>query len=373
MRVLHAPFTIAGHVTALSEAERRLGIDSKTLALYPDRFGFEADVTFAKSAARSEFARPKLIKTILDNADVVHFNFGTSATAQKSAFQGRYSVEALAKWLYLNTLGLIELSDLRFYRKAGIKIVVSFQGDDARCLTRAENPLLFDEAGYYSEKSNRVKSNRLRKWETFADHIFILNPDLDDYFHRQVSFLPYSIKSSLPALGQQPVVFDENRPLRIVHAPSHDGVKGTRFVFAAIEKLNADGLFIDLKLVRNLSNTDLLKEIQNSDLLIDQLLIGWYGGVAVEAMNMGIPVVSFVDKSSCTVIPGSMKSNIPVLNSSPKDIEHTIADFYKSGVEARKAKSDSSMSFAAEWHDPLRVATSTVETYRAITNLGVQS
>jgi glycosyltransferase involved in cell wall biosynthesis len=371
LRVLHAPFTIAGHVTALSEAERRLGIDSKTLALYPDRFGFEADVTFAKSAARSEFARPKLIKTILNNADVVHFNFGTSATVQKSATQGRYSVEALAKWLYLNTLGLIELSDLRLYRKAGIKIVVSFQGDDARCLTRAENPLLFDEAGYYSEKSNRVKSNRLRKWETFADHIFILNPDLVTYFNRKVSFLPYSIKSSFPSLDQHPLKFDEERPLRIVHAPSHDGVKGTRFVIDAIENLKASGLSIDLKLVRNLSNSELLTEIRNSDLLIDQLLIGWYGGVAVEAMNMGVPVISFVNTESCAVIPELMNSTIPILNSSPKALERTIMDFYRSGLEVRKSISNSSVSFATKWHDPLRVASSTVETYSEITKPGV--
>ena len=54
--------------------------------------------------------------------------------------------------------------------------------------------------------------------------------------------------------------------------------KGTEYVLDAVEKLKKD-LPISW-LVQNLPHEEALKKYASADVLIDQFLFGWYGGVA---------------------------------------------------------------------------------------------
>ena len=81
-----------------------------------------------------------------------------------------------------------------------------------------------------------------------------------------------------------------------MHAPSHRGVKGTERVVEAVEQLRGEGIPLELELVEGRPHAEARKAYERADILVDQLLVGWYGAVAVELMALGRPVVCFMDE-----------------------------------------------------------------------------
>lgn len=104
---------------------------------------------------------------------------------------------------------------------------------------------------------------------------------------------------------------DGTRPLRVVHAPSDPIVKGTRFVVDAVERLRSEGIGIELELVQGLSRTEARRAYESADLAIDQLLVGWYGGVAVEQMALARPVVCYVRDEDLRFVPPALATGCP--------------------------------------------------------------
>ena len=43
LRVLHAPTAVGGHPGGLARAERELGLDSRSVSLFPHPFGYDVD------------------------------------------------------------------------------------------------------------------------------------------------------------------------------------------------------------------------------------------------------------------------------------------------------------------------------------------
>ena len=85
----------------------------------------------------------------------------------------------------------------------------------------------------------------------------------------------------------------EKRPLRIGHAPTHRLVKGTDVIIRSINLLKKKYDF-EFILIEGLKNIEAKNQYKKIDVLIDQLFHGWYGGLAVEAMALGKPVISYI-------------------------------------------------------------------------------
>ena len=86
----------------------------------------------------------------------------------------------------------------------------------------------------------------------------------------------------------------EKRPLRIGHAPSDRKTKGTQLIIDALDSLNQSGYRFEFILIEGLSNEEARKKYETIDVLVDQLFAGWYGGLAVEAMALGKPVLVYL-------------------------------------------------------------------------------
>ena len=86
--------------------------------------------------------------------------------------------------------------------------------------------------------------------------------------------------------------------------------------------------------------------IQKSDLVIDQLIIGWYAMFAIEAMSLGKPVVCNLRNDFLEFYQnvGLLELNdCPIINASPSNIEEVIRSIYDSrdslleiGIRGRK-------------------------------------
>ena len=88
-------------------------------------------------------------------------------------------------------------------------------------------------------------------------------------------------------------VFPTNREnsLRVFHAPNHRGVKGTAHLIAAVEKLQSEGLPIELDLVERQPHKEVIKRMRKANLVVDQLHFG-YALTAMEGMALGKMVIS---------------------------------------------------------------------------------
>jgi glycosyltransferase involved in cell wall biosynthesis len=355
IRVLHCPYCVAGNASGLARAERELGLRSWSVSFDSPRFGFLADEILFNGReipVSQELKRWSLLWRALTQFDILHFNFGHSIMMDSF-----YHSEHLAGRLYSRAL---ELRDLPLLKAAGKGIVVTFQGDDARqgdfCLAHFDITHAREvEQGYYSPESDAHKRYRIARFAEYADRMYALTPDLLNVLPSEAQFLP---DSHLDLRDWRPVentCADREIPV-VVHAPTHRGVKGTRYVQDAVSRLQDEGVAFEFVLAEGIPNAEVRRIYQQADLLVDQLLVGWYGGVAVEFMALGKPVICYIRQSDLKFIPSEMRDDMPIINANP----HTIYQVLKEWLTAKRNELPGlgrrSRNYVEKWHDPRKVA-----------------
>jgi glycosyltransferase involved in cell wall biosynthesis len=339
--VLHCPDVVGGHAPQLAHAERQLGAHSLSIALQASAYGYAADETLTgpgDGRLARELARWRLLMRARRDFDVVHFNFGSTIFAPRSF-------------------------DLPLLARAGKKIFVTYQGDDARqgdwC--REHFPVHFVhevDASYYTPESDARKRRAIAKMASYAAGIYALNPDLLHVLPKGASFLPYA---NIDPAEWKPARKAAGEALRIVHAPSHRAVKGTRYLVEAVERLRREGRKLELVLVENLRREEARAIYEQADLVVDQLLAGWYGGLAVEAMALAKPVVSYIREEDLGFIPKAMRDEMPVIRAQPGTIYDTLKTLDPASLPqlGRRGR-----AYVERWHDPRKLAARTLEDYR---------
>jgi glycosyltransferase involved in cell wall biosynthesis len=373
MEIMHIPTTVGGHPQGLSRAERLLGHNSVAISLYQNYIGYNTDVVLhdpTHSALRIFRDRLNLLRRLCAEPEVVHFNFGSSLLPNRSPCKPKDPfLKRFQKIVYNTTAGYFcELLDLKLIARANKVVAVTFQGDDARQgdYCRANFPIHFAhevDKGYYSDKDDRWKRKRIEVFDRHADIIYALNPDLMHVLPKRTKFLPYA---NIDPKKIEPVGLHSNSReiLHIVHAPTHRQVKGTSYIIDALNRLKAEGLPFRYTLVEGLSHTEAMEIYRTADILVDQLLAGFYGGLAVEAMCMGIPVVAYIRKEDLKFVPEKMRESMPIISASPNDIYSVLKRLLTGPKEYLVRMGIASRRYAERWHDPDQVALETTSDYR---------
>lgn len=79
---------------------------------------------------------------------------------------------------------------------------------------------------------------------------------------------------------------------RILHSPSHPAAKGSPQIIEAIDNLKKRGYLIDLVIIQDKSNSEVIKEIQRCDFIVDQAYSDTpLAGFATEAAWFGKPAI----------------------------------------------------------------------------------
>ncbi|MFY2005749.1 MULTISPECIES: glycosyltransferase family 1 protein [Achromobacter] len=365
LRVIHAPTTVGGNPQGLSRALRRDGVESTALAVDQNYFAYPTDVVLNRpgdSKWTRERRRLRAIFKILPQYDVVHYNFGTTIAQPHPAFifggaPGRR--QKLSYWLRAKYQWLLQLLELSNLRRRGIPIFMTYQGDDARQgeYQRRHFPISIAsqvEPTYYNPVGDAFKQASIKRMDRYCTRIYALNPDLLRVLPGRAEFVPYShvfMDEWLPCYTQA-----EDRPLRIAHAPSHRGVKGTHLVLEALDRLKAKGREFELVLVENLPNHEAKRRYETADVLIDQLFAGWYGGLAVEAMALGKPVIVYIRQEDLQYIDPAMAADLPFIEASPDTIEVVLERVLAMPRTELLALARKSRAFVEKWHDPQVVA-----------------
>ena len=362
---------MGGHAAGLAAAERVLGLDSRTVVFTPSQFGYPVDEVVWDSEDRPlvlEFKRWRLLARAFRDFDVVHFNFGSTIAPQRIpadalGVEAAASVKDSAFRVYS---ALFEQGDLPLLSRAGKAIFVTFQGDDARQGDVSSrwpvNGAVEARPGHYTPASDADKRRRIGRFARWADRIYALNPDLLRVLPQSARFLPYANVD--PRRWEPRPSPSNDRPL-VLHAPTNRQIKGTRFLCDAVSRLHAEGVGFDFELVEGLSRADARARYARADLVVDQLLLGWYGGVAVEAMALGIPVLAYLRDDDLSVLPAEMRTELPVIRAEPTTIYGVLKELLTARRGALPELGARGREYVMRWHDPRRIAQKVVGDYES--------
>lgn len=222
------------------------------------------------------------------------------------------------------------------YKLAGVKVVVMPYGGDVQDLTRCTN-LPFKHAMATDYPNFRLRqqivAQHIDLWTRHAAHL-ISGCDWVDYMYHWDTLMLAHFSIDVDRWKPEPPTIQVDAPaeltkLRILHAPNHRTIKGTRFFIEAIDELIREGVPVELVIMERVPNTKIKEIMASVDVVADQLIIGWYAMFALEAMAMEKPVLCYLkqDYEELFILAGLInRDEIPIINCSPRTVKETIRD-----------------------------------------------
>ena len=323
-------------------------------------FGYSADRVLGRPGMHSLREKVRLARFGLLSPlkyDVLHYYFGQSFLYRNEALLGRAGRLPLGPGF----------EDLRIAKKLGRRIFMTLQGCDARLAARSNRrnkwtacaPGKCASYGLCLESVDKERERLISEILPLCDRVFYLNPDLG-YGVPEGTFLPYA---SVDIAQIKPYPSTPASRLRIVHAPSVRSMKGTSLIQSAVETLKKNYDF-EFVLVENMTHEDALKTYQSADLAIDQVLLGWYGGFAVEMMAMGKPVACYIREEDLGFVPPALVQDLPIIRVHPQRLVEDLEAFLLMSSDSRAEFGRNSRAFVERWHDPRSIAKAMVAVYR---------
>ena len=219
-------------------------------------------------------------------------------------------------------------------RLAGVRTIIMPYGSDVQHLDRNPTPrfreaLKIDYPGIETTAS-RIR-RQVRRWSRHAD-VVINGCDWIDYLDRRdvLTLGHFALDTdAMPPVEtwNPPASFNEDRPLKLLHAPNHPAVKGTKALESAVKRLQDEGLPVMLEIIQDRPNEDVLEAIAGTDLVVDQLVIGWYAMFALETMASSRAVACHVreDLEQIYIEAGILESGeLPHLRADEDSIESLL-------------------------------------------------
>lgn len=337
--VLHGFYPSAGQPSSLARALRSIGVDASNVVVGPNKFAYPADFHFCDK-------NPDTMRAVLAEfaarSDVVH-------------------IHAVTPFFTRGTVTFPMGLDLLALRAAGVRIIMHFRGSEIRMPTlfRQHSPFHYvddDSEGIFAKFSEDWQRDYLELCQSLCDEIVVTDPELATYVPG-AQILPRVIdleqwQRVRPTVRSRPVV---------VHAPSRPGVKGTAYVRAAVEALKDEGVDFDFRLVQGLSNAEARQVYEEADIIIDQLRIGWYGVLAVEAMALGKAVISYIRDD----LVSSFTGDVPVAVASPITIKDVLRELIRNPAQ-REAQANAGRAYCVRVHGATEVAEQAATLYAAV-------
>jgi hypothetical protein len=290
------------------QALRRKGVDARLVTFKHQPFRpHESDVNLGLENERRLWRRQlvqwRTLLRFLPRADVFHFYFGLTLVPASLQFP--------------------------LLRATGKKSVFHFLGSDIRGKTPAELA--------YSARANAriVGSYDAARWIPDAE---VIPPGLD---LRKFEVQP-------PSGRERPVV---------MHAPSSRGRKGTEHVIAACEQLS-----VELEIVEGLRNDQARERYRRADIVVEQLNAGWHGVMAIEAMALGKPVVTYLKEDAVARTEKAVGMRVPIVSATRETLVDRLRPLVESAAERQRIGAES-RAYVEHVHDADRIAERLLEVY----------
>jgi len=337
-RILHAPFDMAGQAWGLNKSLKNLGYKSDLLVYAKNKYGygfdFFIDIRGYNTRLGQLFLIPKILPFI-KNYDIFHFHVGKSFLHHQR-----------------------DLLILKFLRK---KIVVHFWGSEARQLDTARKyKYHYSHEIEIDVEKEEEKRRRIAIWQKYADLLIVGDYELQEYVPgSEVLPQTYDIES----ISKIKLLSSHKSKIKIIHAPTRTNIKGTKYVLSAVEKIKKEygkQYKIEFILVENIKHLEALRLFGESDLIIDQLLMGSYGILSIEAMALGKPVLCYIRDDLIKNYP-----NLPILNTNPDNLYKNLKLLIED-EDLRKKLGVQGVKYVKNRHDPVKIAKKLTSLYKGL-------
>lgn len=345
MKVLHAAAEIAGQASILCAALRARGIDATALAYNAEYPAYPTDVLLphdGKPAVPRLLGYLSTAARFLGRYDLVHVHFGRSL---------------VPPWNL----------DLPVHRALGTKLVFHFHGCDAR-----NRALMLDrhaQAAACAECDPFCVPGRQRRAiaqsKEYGFRTFVSTPDLlESVPHAE--HLPVALDVAAWAAGREAggakgARGDGDGEVVVLHVPTNRLIKGTRWIEAGIARARGRDPRLAYRLLEHAPWREVRDAMAAADVVVDQVFLGWYGLVAVEAMALGKPVVGFIRPD---FEPLAQSLGLPLVRCTKDDVGEVVAALAADSAR-RAALGAAGREYARRVHDAPVVARRLVETYEA--------
>lgn len=322
---------IAGIGATMNEAFRKAGINSTHLVFERHFFGYKVDKFLDLSRVKSKAARIFFLAANFINClisyDSFVFLYGSSLLPRN-----------------------IDLPVLKFFGK---KIAVIFCGCDIRQrdISLKNDPELSPcrvcgKKCYLSPKKKIVSV-----FERYANVIFS-HPEYSQLLTKKYEyfFAPLDLRE-----WRQVAPSDGAEALKVCHAPSDRVTKGTKYIIDVAQKLKREGFRFDFILLENMRHDEVKTNLEKCDIVIDQLLTGWHGYLALEAMALGKPVISYIRDDLKKYSP-----ELPILSCSPENI-HGNLKLLLGNERLRRDLGRKGAKYVSKYHDADKVAKTIID------------
>jgi glycosyltransferase involved in cell wall biosynthesis len=229
----------------------------------------------------------------------------------------------------------------------GKKIIVYFHGSDIR------NPEIEIKRNRwyvnpYKESSFRSNFN-CKIWSYFTcGNVIFSDPTLEVSL---INNFPYRhfLKLSIDVLQLKPRYPTRIKKIKVFHIPSNSDFKGTKYIRESVADLlrsgNCNFEYIEYE---NISHEDAMNYLIDSDLVIDQLMIGAHGVFALEAMALGKPVICNIWESDYA---RHYDPSFPIISANPDNLTNVLFEWISCDLEVRKNKGKESRKYVEKFHN----------------------
>lgn len=348
MRILVGTVEIAGQLPDIADGFRRLGHQVTTVV--SQRNPFYPDLQYDIDVSRKSIDWSYKVDRAADVAKLLWAEARHRMISRHDVFI----------FLWAGKSFLDFNSEYPLLKKLGRKIVTVFNGDDVRhwsAYSQQQAALLKEiscvplqelNKSYREDPLDRPLRN-IRVAERWSD-LLVSQPNqsvlaVRPYVHFFVPLNLSHYKSCIPG-REIPVV---------IHAPSDKSVKGTEMILASLERLKAEGVRFELRLLHGVSSTQVRHELAAADAVVDQLHLPLHGKLGVEAMASGCALAT-CDRQEFEPFP----PNRPVWHIGPEALDARLRRLL-TDRDLRIELSVAGRQHVERLHDHVKVARRIVE------------
>lgn len=338
IKILQLPVAAAGQPNILSKAINNSKVATcKSLRISSHKFNYPVDISLDGFSGRKKDVEK--LSEIAKQFDVFHYHVRPLMFTELQ--------EAFPSCL-----------DILLLRASQKKVFFHFRGSEIRM------PSVFKDMNKYSyadKISNsfrqmypEIAQNKFIEYiNAICNKVFVVDPELQTYVPNSL-IIPRAIDIS----DLRPVYNTPQQKLKILHAPSNQIFKGTDAVLNAIKKLEDEGRNIEFIKIDGLENDEAMKAYAEADVVIDQLLIGWYGVLTVEAMALGKAVIAYIRDDLKHFLPNPP----PLAIANPDTIYDVLSDLETNRKKITELGKRARM-FVEENHDAYKITQNLIYIY----------
>jgi hypothetical protein len=222
--------------------------------------------------------------------------------------------------------------EFKVYKALNKKLIMHFVGSDIRdpnyLYWKSDNIIAFLNDKIETSQTADWQQNLIKDSDNYASSVLVSTPDLLKIIPLATYYpVVLDVNSFINEIGtfsSKGTYFKTNK-IKILHAPSNTRLKGSEIINKVLKEIEAETGLIEFIYTKDLnqetatvytvSRYELFKLYNETDVVIDQLIIGWYGLQAIEALLAECHVFCYIaDDLEEYLFPDCPIKNINAIN-----------------------------------------------------------